>query len=156
MTRIPLHVQTAAGGLKPFAYVVVYAPQYRIRGKRIRLFLDSGANDSIICETDAKLIGVNYRRLDKPKKFRGVAGCAINGYRLNDVILRFRDEEDNVISINFPEIYALYCIQKDKKAIEASKGFPSILGVKFLLDNQFSLFFDPSKKIAYFENKHET
>lgn len=156
MTRIPLLVQRAVGGPKPFAYVVVYAPQYKIRGKRIRLFLDTGANDSTICETDAKLLGIVHKKLEKPRTFKGVTGCTIDGYPLQNVTLRFRDEDDNVISIDIPEIYALKCTQKSKTAIEASKSIPSILGVQFLLDEKFKFFYDPSNRIAYIERDDET
>jgi len=153
--KIPLRVQQAAGGPKPFAYAVIYAPNYKIRGKRIRLFVDTGAHESTICEKDALVLGVRYNRLGRPRKFVGVGGCSIQGFRMKDVILRFRDEKDEVISFNFPEIFVLKSTQKDIKTAEASKIIPSILGMRFLIENGFTFYYDPLNKIAFLEKSEE-
>jgi len=144
--KIPLKVEESAGGLKPFAYFSIKAPH--TFGK-IKAFFDTGSPDTIISESEALRLKIPFA--DKQAKTSyGVGGDPISLYEAKISSFSFIDDKEELETIESPLVYISRCMKKeDRRMITA--GMPNILGVDFLLKNQFKLFFDPYNKVAFIE-----
>ena len=109
--------------------------------------VDTGSHWTVISEVDWRRWRFSFGKLGKPRSFTGIGGGTILGYPMENVIIRAKNIEGDIVSFNMPFIYFL----KSSKAKSKTSTFPSILGVDFLIQYKFILYFDSNNKVAYLE-----
>lgn len=143
--RIPLIISEDIIILNCF----IRAPDYHNVYGNIKFIVDTGSTDSFIGEIDAIKLRIPISRLGKneEKQGRGLAGGSIILYAIKNVTLSFLSENKRIEKIHFQHMDVGLSARKDEK----SRIRESILGNDFLLKNNLTLVFNPSKQIAYLE-----
>ena len=140
--KIPLQVYFFAGGLRAIARFLVRSEKPHIFGS-IEAIVDTGSPTTIIGLPDLKRMRISQNHikdLESRKDPIAYGGGQVVTKILQDARLRFGENFECIMPILIP-------VSEIKNGMQ-----PTILGVDFLINNKFSLFFDPNKKIAYFES----
>ncbi|MDI6860124.1 MAG: hypothetical protein QMC85_06490 [Methanocellales archaeon] len=153
--RIPLVVKSEVGGLKPFVRMSIRVHERRIGV--ISAFIDTGSPWSVISKKDIETIQrfsrISLYTLARGRRTRQIplGGAIFEGLPIEkDTSLVMKDDSDQLVSINPQSLYALQP-SKDKRSTKYASSIPSIIGVDFLEDSRFALYFDPYNKRAFLE-----
>ena len=140
MKKIPLEVYNFAGSLRIMARFLL-----RIEGLPslpINAIVDTGSPITLIGPLDTMRMRLSKIQLDKlhgRNKPVNIGGGQITTRILEGSKLKFSDVFGIEMPVEFP-------IKGDENPFQ-----PSLLGVDFMLKSKAKLFFDPTKKQAYFE-----
>jgi len=142
--KIPLQVYPYAGeDLRVMAHFLLKLPNFPIH-LPIRAIVDTGSPITLIGSLDTKRMRISTIQLSKLKgrnKPVNIGGGQLLTRVVEKSKLKFGDNFEIDMPVDFPI--------KDEK----NPSQPSLLGVDFMLKTGAKLFFDPSKKEAYFEIK---
>lgn len=141
MRRISLEVYSFAGSLRIMAQFLLKIEELP-NSLPINAIVDTGSPVTLIGPLDTKRMRISTLRLknlEGRNKPVNIGGGKITTRTLEKSKLKFRDGFEIEMPVDFP-------IEGDQNPFQ-----PSLLGVDFLLKTKARLFFDPSKKLAYFE-----
>lgn len=139
--RIPLNVYDFAGGPRAMATIL-------IRAEKPHLFIpveavvDTGSPATILGTSDlrkARISIITLKNLESRKTPVHYGGGKIETKILRDARLTFGNYYDCIMPVQIP-------VKSDEESTQ-----PTILGVDFMIINNFRFFFYPNKEIAYFE-----
>jgi len=82
-----------------------------------------------------------------------LAGFRFLKSKLGKASLTFRVSTENAIRLEVPNLGVLVPTKMSRKILKDIQHIPSIIGNDFLEDHRFTLFFNPSQKIAYLESE---
>ena len=146
--RIDLRVkEDVAGALRVIASIFIRSESGSIIGI-VEAIVDTGCPETIISAVDRKKIRASSITVNSLSGKDGdiiLAGEKINTKRIDNMLIRMGGldiEMPVYISLNSTEI-----IKDEGQTLP----IPSIIGMDFLLETGFTLVFNPSRKIAYFE-----
>lgn len=145
---IPLEI---IGG-RVIANVLVTAPKYRVSYAQVSFLVDTGSSQSFIGMSDAFKMNLPKNRLrfhSHPK----IGGSPFEFLELQDVSLVFKDDKDIKISVKPEVLMAAYCTSKKAKAIEEAYAIPSIIGLEFLGEQNWSLHVNVRKSEAHLQQE---
>jgi len=140
MKKIPLEVYNFAGSLRVMAHLLL-----RIEGLPsipIKAIVDTGSPITLIGPLDTlrmRLSKIQLRKLQGRNKSVNIGGGRVTTKRLYGSKLRFGSNLEVEMPVDFP-------MEGDENPQQ-----PSLLGVDFMLKTKAKLFFNPSKREAYFE-----
>jgi hypothetical protein len=146
--RIYLKVkEDIAGALRATTSIFLRSEDGNIIGI-IEAIIDTGCPETIISSEDRKRIRASQITVNSLKGKNGeiiIAGERINTRRIDNMFIRI-----GKFDIEMPVYISLKSIDiiKDEGP---NYPIPSVIGMDFLLETGFTLVFNPSKKIAYFE-----
>ena len=108
----------------------------------IRAIVDTGSPTTLIGPSDIKKMRLSKLQLDKldgREKLINVGGGEVFTKIVKNANIKMGESFEVEMPIDFP-------IRNEDTSVQ-----PSLLGVDFMLKTRSKLFFDPSKKEAYFE-----
>jgi len=148
--RIYLTIKEFGGGPKAFALFTLRSERYRIFGK-VEAFIDTGSPDTTLGMKDIRTLHIPIKSLPAGA-ISYVAGSTTRLRSLGNVILYFKDENNEPVKIDFPKIYVAEPLEHDEKTLRIFSTIPSMIGTDFLLFNKFSFYFNPSERVAYLKS----
>jgi len=132
----------------PLAFVVIKPRKYPNIRMLANALVDTGSYVSSIAPRDIMKTRIPYKTLyPATPRYTRIGGFVLPAFDLGDATLFFRNEAGERVPIEAPMIKVLGI----PPAREGIEHIPTILGTDFLEDNGFALFFNPSKREAYFE-----
>jgi len=143
--RIPLKVCFFAGGLRAMAHFLVISEIPHIFTP-IEAIVDTGSPTTILGIPDlkrARVSQIQLNRLESKKEPMSYGGGKVQVKTLKNAKLKFGEHYDCEMPISIP-------VEGNKDCSQ-----PTILGVDFMILNNFKLFFDPNKGEAYLESSEE-
>ena len=152
--KIPLDVRKHSEGYKPFLTLYVKVPSQKLPGGAtvkgiVYSFVDTGSPYTIICENDARRLGIKVH--GKPRMIL-LGGSQLHSYYMKGVVLKaVCEDKKTVCDLSIPEVGVIQPIPNVPKSIEVSKSIPSIIGVDLLEYHKLALYFDVYNKVAYLE-----
>lgn len=127
------------------------APKYHNNAfGKIKFIVDTGSSGSFIGEEDAKRIRIPTEKLelDKDKIGRGLAGGAINLYKISDITFSFLDAKTEQIQrIQCKNFHVAKCASRKPEM----KIKDNILGNDFLINHKLKLIANPHSE-SYLES----
>lgn len=134
--------------LFPLAIVVIKPSKYPYIRMPTNALVDTGSGSTSIAPRDIIKTRIPYKTLRpaSPRHIR-IGGFILPVLDLGGATLIFRGEKGESISIETPMINVTGIPSKG----EGIEHIPTIIGTDFLEDNEFALFFNPSKREAYLE-----
>lgn len=141
--RIPVRVESFAGGLRPLIAICIQSKEPKFFGF-VNAIIDTGSPTTILGAGDIqrmRLSQVQMGKLAGTEQEINLGGAQIKTRILPEVELKIVGENIKMSSIQVP--------------VKLIKGTPppTILGVDFLLQGKFSFFFNPNKKESYLEKE---
>jgi hypothetical protein len=127
------------------------APHYHGRVQLVDFVVDTGTNISMVGYGDAIRMSLPVQSLHV-KEPTAIGGVEVEARVLKNVKLGFRDEDGGFKRFELPEFFVMFPLTKKREKLEESKTIPSLLGLDFMRSHKLSLFCNPSKELAYFED----
>lgn len=127
-------------------------PRIRTNIRPIIFVVDTGSTMSMLSYMDSFLLNMPFNFLAY-KKNTDIANCNFDLYELHDARFGFTDE-NNILFRTEPQRFL--AAQVTKRTIEKKRDaaiIPSIIGMDFMEKNNFALYCNAAKKIAYFETE---
>ena len=142
---IPLKVYFFAGGQRAIANLLIRSKELKIFAP-VEAIVDTGSPLTILGGNDIKKFRISSLALNKLESRKEPVG--LGGGEVKTKIL------DNT---NIKIGSYLECDMPIQVVVEnvSGKPQPTVLGVDFLIKNKLSLFFNPDKRVAYFEKEDE-
>jgi len=150
--KINLIVEDYSDGLKPFAtFLCKLKRQHKYLP--LKAFIDTGSGTSNIAIPPLNKKRVNISSIiDSNYKDVMIGGAMHKGHLINIPIeFIFRTDDDQKVILKPHEIYVYMPYTDSKHNKKMSYSLPSIIGVDFLKQHNLSLYFNPSKKLAWLE-----
>jgi hypothetical protein len=140
--RIPVRVESFAGGLRPLLSICIKSESPKIFGF-INAVIDTGSPCTILGAGDVQRMRISQLQMQKligAEKEVSLGGAQLKTRILPDAELKVSEK-----TIKIP-------VQVPVKLIKGNPP-PTILGIDFLLEGKFKFFFYPTKKEAYLETE---
>ena len=116
--------------------------------KTISFQVDTGSRATLISETDAKKLGVNYRNLKpSPRAIYGLGG-KVRPYGLSGVVFIF-DTDQGMKEVPFDSVEVIEYTGRKRDVQEQMLGFPSLLGWDFFWKKKVKIEIDCVEKKFY-------
>jgi len=141
MKKIPLEVYPFAGDLRVMASFLLRIEEFS-KSIPIQAIVDTGSPITLIGPLDSKRMRISkiqLRKLEGRNKPVNIGGGKVITKIIEKTKLRFGGGLEFDMPVEFP-------IEDEKNPLQ-----PSLLGVDFMLKTGAKLFFDPTKREAYFE-----
>jgi len=123
-------------GRKPFPFDVLF---------------DTGSPFSLtLSQQDAYRMQISVKGLPKSRVI-SLGGLKYQSYVLKNKKLIMKDVEGKAIEFTIPEIHVLISTKKNSKSIQEANSMPSIIGLRFLEDNNLTLHINGKTKTGYIE-----
>lgn len=139
--EIPLQIRDFAGGLRAMAHILINSKEIG-RLVPVEAIFDTGSPETILGLIDLKKMRISplrFKNLEGKKRSIHMGGGEVKTQVLDGVELIFGEHFKCVMPIHVP--------------VEEVSGTAqsTILGVDFLIKNNFKFVFDPNNKEAHFE-----
>jgi hypothetical protein len=136
-------------------FIVVSIAIVSIRGKGIykpiTMMIDTGSPETFLSEKDFLKLRIPHESLEYDKPAYGLGGGVFALYKMRNVTLSFKTDENNIEKINFPTFHVSLCEKRDERTRMIAERIPSILGTDFLKENKFVFYLDMFNNITYLE-----
>lgn len=152
--KIPLRLRERYGQLMPFTSIAIRASShYRLRPLRLITLVDTGSPWTAVTPMGITMLNISTKTLSKADKYTRVrfADYTFNRLLINAAGISMIDENKKSVFFDMPSISVLDCTKKINP--NKFKDTPAVLGCDFIDYHGLSLYFDPSKKIAYLEKQ---
>ena len=116
----------------------------------VSFFVDSGATDSIIAESDCLKLEIDIENLPKSPRPIGGWGGGCDAYLIEKTILLLKDENGKTEEIEYDNILCACYVNRKKKTKWQAKPLPSVLGINFLMKG-YKFNFNPAQNDVYIE-----
>ncbi|MCD6573833.1 MAG: hypothetical protein J7K95_07040 [Thermoplasmata archaeon] len=153
--KIPLKVEKLHGGLKPFVTFICEFPRYHKR-LFVNAFVDTGSNHTSIALSQLLKRGINVKSIIDENDFTEImiGGAKHKGYPIKERFdIRFLTQNNKTIHLKPEKLYVYLPYHENKEGWAMSYSLPSIIGVDFLIHHNLSLYFNPSKQMAWLERE---
>ncbi|KAA0002566.1 MAG: hypothetical protein FE044_02770 [Thermoplasmata archaeon] len=153
--RIQLKVEELHGGLKPFITFICEFPRLHTR-LLINAFVDTGSSHTSIALSQLLKRGINVGGVIDKNDFEEImiGGAKHKGHPIKERFdVRFRTQDNKTVHLKPPKLYVYLPYTENKEGWALSYSLPSIIGVDFLIHHNLSLYFNPSKKVAWLEKE---
>lgn len=153
--RIPLKVEEFSGGLKPFVTFICEFPRHHKR-LFVNAFVDTGSSHTSIALSQLLKRGINVKSIIDENDFVEImiGGAKHKGYPIKERFdIRFRTQDNKIVHLKPQKLYVYLPYIENKEGWTMAYSLPSIIGVDFLIRHGLSLYFNPSKGIAWLEKE---
>jgi len=117
--------------------------------------VDTGGPATTLSPRDADRLHFPFHACKKEEAPHGIGALSFYGYTFDKAEIIFSDENKKRVRRKIP-ITGLKPTKMDNASLQRAYKLPNILGMDFLIANNFSLYFYPSGKIAYLQLEEET
>ncbi|MCD6481684.1 MAG: hypothetical protein J7L31_05375 [Thermoplasmata archaeon] len=153
--KITLKVEEFSGGLKPFVTFICEFPRRHTR-LFVNAFVDTGSGHTSISLSQLLKRNINVESIIDRNDFEEImiGGAKHKGYPIKEKFdIRFRTEDNEIVHLKPQKLYVYLPYTDNKEGWGMSYSLPSIIGVDFLILHNLSLYFHPSKQIAWLEKE---
>jgi len=127
---------------------------FRLFGNVI-FIVDTGSPLTILSEGDALRLNVSIKNLRNPpdEKKHIYMGGSISELKMipKKINLTFKNKDNKTETIILSNLCVAIGTKRDERHKGISQGSSSVLGLDFLKDNEFLLYVNPKKDLAYLE-----
>lgn len=144
--KIPLQVSDDRITVTP----TIMSRKYHFGIKALPFVVDTGSPLTLIMERDAVRLGLPINSLSISTHVK-LGGALFELREIVQIHLNFRNEKDELIPIAYDKFYVARSTKRDAEALNSAYSIPSIIGVNFMKEQEFTLVFAPHKHTAFFE-----
>lgn len=136
MPKIRCSIRSLTGrGTFPFVSFVLRSPIFKV----VDALIDTGSPFTVLSTNDVLSTRMSINGMQSGEMV-SLAGFRFFRHPIRNVTMNFRTEQDELLTVNVPEIGSLIPTKTDKKTMNQVKHIPSIIGQDFLEGQKLALF----------------
>ena len=130
---------------------VIECASLRVRRHLIEFVIDTGSPVSFLSLKDSMKLQISTKDR-KQSGFINLGGSKYEQVSLRKFAFSLLDDDKKIIKIEV-ELFGLHSLKKTPEKIRLAETPPSILGIDFLKNQDFSLYVNPKENISYLQKE---